>query len=61
MLRGFSEMFRDLWLDAELLQRAGASDGDLDTILQELEDWSRVEGAIISFPSVIVIVEKAKL
>lgn len=60
VLRGFSEMFRDLWLDAELLRRAGVSDGDLDTIVQELEDWSRVEGAIISFPSVIVIVEKAR-
>jgi hypothetical protein len=60
VLRGFSEMFRDLWLDAELLQRAGVSDGDLDTILQELQDWSRFEGAMISFPSVIVTMEKAR-
>ena len=61
VLRGFSEMFRDLWLDAELLQRAGVSDGDLDTILQELQDWSRFEGAMISFPSVIVTMEMARL
>lgn len=61
VLRGFSEMFRDLWLDAELLPRAGVSDVDLDTILRELEDWSRVEGAMISFPSVIVTMEMARL
>lgn len=60
VLRGFSEMFRDLWLDAELLQRAGVADVGLDTILQELEDWSCVEGAMISFPSAIDTMEKAR-
>lgn len=34
------------------------ADVELDTVLQELEDWSRDEGAMISFPSVIVTVEK---
>lgn len=61
VLRGFSEMFHDLWRDSELLRRVGVSDCDLDTILQELEDWSRVEGAVISFPSVIVTMKKAKV
>lgn len=60
VLRGFSEMFRDLWLDVELLRRAGVADVGLDTILRELKDWSCVEGAMISFPSVIVTVEKAR-
>jgi hypothetical protein len=60
VLRGFSEMFRDLWRDDELLRRVGVADVELGTILRELEDWSRVEGAMISFPSVIVTVEKTR-
>lgn len=60
VVSGFSEMFIDLWGDAKLLRRAGVDDVGLDTILRELEDWGCVEGAMISFPSVVVTVEKTK-
>jgi hypothetical protein len=60
VLSGFSEMFRDLWCDSELLRQVGVADVELRTILRELEDWSRVEGAMISFPSMIVTMEKRR-
>lgn len=59
ILHGMTEMFEGLWRDHELVKLAGAESVDIDTIRSELESWSSFDGALLSFPSVTIILEKA--
>lgn len=60
ILHGFTEMFKGLWRDAELLKRAGMEEVDINEVCKELENWSHVEGAIVSFPSMVVTLQKSE-
>lgn len=54
LAHGFADIFTAISTDKDMMRGAGMTEGDIELIREGLQEWATYDGAIISFPSLVI-------